>query len=98
MLPAREEIDKSILKHVGKKWRGYRYELKVQFKKPDRTQEQVASIVPKGLDASEWKTLVQYWFSERSQVPPMFVCPCHCIFLLAKPCISIISQERTSVN
>lgn len=67
VLPAREEIDKSILKHVGKKWRAYRYELKVQFKKSDRTQEQVANIVPKRVDASQWTKLVQYWFSEKSQ-------------------------------
>ncbi|KAL2937313.1 Uncharacterized protein RDABS01_020762 [Bienertia sinuspersici] len=67
LLPPRVEIDKSILKHVGKKWRAYRYELKMQYKKPDRTQEEVASIVPKGVDASQWIKLVQYWFSEKSQ-------------------------------
>ncbi|XP_021753214.1 uncharacterized protein LOC110718640 isoform X2 [Chenopodium quinoa] len=67
VLPDRVEIDKSILKHVGKKWRAYRHELKMQFKKPDRTQEQVASIVPKGVDATQWLKLVQYWFSEKCQ-------------------------------
>ncbi|XP_010690514.2 uncharacterized protein LOC104904039 isoform X1 [Beta vulgaris subsp. vulgaris] len=67
VLPNREEIDKSILKHVGKKWRAHRYELKVQYKKPDSTQEKVASTVPRGVDPSQWIRLVQYWFSERSQ-------------------------------
>ncbi|XP_021776499.1 uncharacterized protein LOC110740317 [Chenopodium quinoa] len=67
VLPDRDEIDKSILKHVGKKWRAYRHELKVQFKKPDRAQELVASIVPKGVNSTQWFKLVQYWFSEKCQ-------------------------------
>lgn len=81
MLPNREEIDKSILKHVGKKWRAHRYELKVQYKKPDSTQEKVASTVPRGVDPSQWIRLVQYWFSERSQVSLMFLFTCQCVLL-----------------
>ncbi|XP_057525166.1 uncharacterized protein LOC130804639 isoform X2 [Amaranthus tricolor] len=67
VLPAREEIDKSILKNVGNRWRAYRYKLKVQYKKLDKTQAEVVSIVPKGVDATQWEKLVQYWFSEKSQ-------------------------------
>lgn len=67
VLPNREEIDKAILKHVGKTWRSYRHGLKVQYKKPDKTQEQVASVVPKGVVPSQWIKLVQYWFSDKSE-------------------------------
>ena len=73
MLPAREEIDKSILKNVGNRWRAYRYKLKVQYKKLDKTQAEVVSIVPKGVDATQWEKLVQYWFSEKSQVLVLFL-------------------------
>lgn len=67
VLPAREEINKSVLQHVSTKWRIYRHRLKAQYKKPDKTQEQVASIVPKGVIPSQWVKLVEYWFSDRSQ-------------------------------
>lgn len=68
VLPPRLEIDKSILKHVGNKWRSYRHELKVLYKKPDMTEEQVASAVPKGVVPSQWVKLVQYWFSDKYEI------------------------------
>lgn len=67
MLPPREEINKGILKHVGNRWRGYRHELKLQYKKRDKTEEQVASVVPKGVVPSQWAKLVRYWFSDKCE-------------------------------
>lgn len=67
VLPAREEINREVLKHVSSKWRIYRHRLKIKYKKAGKTQEQVASIVPKGVVPTQWTKLVDYWFSDRSQ-------------------------------
>ncbi|XP_074313014.1 uncharacterized protein LOC141648349 isoform X2 [Silene latifolia] len=68
VLPDRPEIDKCILRHLGNKWKNYKHDLKLQYKKPDKTQEEIASTVPKGIPPSQWVKLVQYWFSDKCKM------------------------------
>ncbi|KAH9620419.1 hypothetical protein KSS87_008555, partial [Heliosperma pusillum] len=68
VLPDRPEIDKCILRHLGNKWKNYKHDLKLQYKSPDKTQEEIASTVPNGIPPSQWVKLVQYWFSEKCKM------------------------------
>ncbi|XP_057248412.1 uncharacterized protein LOC130590316 isoform X2 [Beta vulgaris subsp. vulgaris] len=68
VIPEDEVYDTLALQRVSKCWRHYKHSLKLTFFKPDKlTEEEHYDIVPSGHTRSEWKPLVQYWFSVKGQ-------------------------------
>ncbi|XP_057248214.1 uncharacterized protein LOC130589412 [Beta vulgaris subsp. vulgaris] len=68
VIPEDEVYNTLALQRVDKCWRHYKHSLKLTFFKPDKlTEEEHYDIVPSGHTRSEWKPLVQYWFSHKGQ-------------------------------
>ncbi|KMT06077.1 hypothetical protein BVRB_7g163990 [Beta vulgaris subsp. vulgaris] len=68
VIPEDEVYNTLALQRVNKCWRHYKHSLKLTFFKPNKlTEEEHYDIVPTGHTHSEWKPLVQYWFSLKVQ-------------------------------
>ncbi|XP_050234455.1 uncharacterized protein LOC126682746 [Mercurialis annua] len=61
------ETKRWVLESVGKKWRDYKSDLKLQHFSRNKPKDQVLTNVPKGVEAAQWRILVNGWYTEQSQ-------------------------------
>ncbi|XP_038984203.1 uncharacterized protein LOC120111350 [Phoenix dactylifera] len=64
-----------VLKSVNRKWKEYKAKLKADWKHVGMTEERVARVCPPDVIPHQWRELVHYWFSEKSQVVYIFSIP-----------------------
>ncbi|KAK9094641.1 hypothetical protein Scep_026110 [Stephania cephalantha] len=67
-IPDDARARKWILESIARKWKDYKFELKAKYFKAGKTRVEIEQLVPVGVFPGQWKSLVQYWFSDKSKL------------------------------
>ncbi|KAG8635410.1 hypothetical protein MANES_16G033751v8 [Manihot esculenta] len=65
--PSSQATDDWILKSLNKKWRDYKGDLKQENYGLSKTKDEIIENAPEGVMEDQWATLVNSWFTEKSQ-------------------------------
>ena len=56
------------LQVCNKKWMDFKCDLKAEHFDPLKPIEQIQGNIPKGVEATQWRILVNGWYTEQSQI------------------------------